>query len=90
MMPDEVQVVAGSVLAYRLFDLAYAIDLARAEEIPACTVRTGATRGRLLMTPPKAVAFGVPPVAPGLDPITINLPEPHSRPSSRSACTISE
>jgi hypothetical protein len=67
-------VTAGSILAYRLFDVAYAIDLAKAEEIWARTVRTGSSRGRLTTTPPKAIAFGVPPVA--LDMGTLSLPLP--------------
>jgi hypothetical protein len=68
-------VSAGSILAYRLFDVAYAIDLGKAEETWARTVRTGSSRGRLTTTPPKAVAFGVPPVALGLGTIALPLPE---------------
>ena len=49
-------VSAGSILAYRLFDVAYAIDLEKAEETWARTVRTGSSRGRLTTTPPKAIA----------------------------------
>ena len=68
-------VVAGSILAYRLFDVAYAIDLAQAEEIWARTVRTGSSRGRLTTTPPKAIAFGVPPVTLDLGTVTLALPD---------------
>jgi hypothetical protein len=68
-------VAAGYIIAYRLFDVAYAIDLAKAEEVWARTVRTGSSRGRLTTTPPKAVAFGVPPVALGLGTITLSLPD---------------
>jgi hypothetical protein len=68
-------VATGSILAYRLFDVAYAIDLAKAEETWARTVRTGSSRGRLTTTPPKAVAFGVPPVAIGLGTIMLSLPD---------------
>jgi hypothetical protein len=68
-------VSAGAILAYRLFDVAYAIDLAKAEETWARTVRTGSSRGRLTTTPPKAVAFGEPPVALGLGTIALALPE---------------
>jgi hypothetical protein len=68
-------VTAGSILAYRLFDVAYAIDLGKAEETWARTVRTGSSRGRLTTTPPKAIAFGVPPVALGLGAINLPLPE---------------
>jgi hypothetical protein len=80
MTPDApstagVDVDAGHILAYRLFDVAYAIDLAKAEDVWARTVRTGSTRGRLTMTPPKAVAFGVPPLALSLGTVTLALPE---------------
>ncbi|HEX2944070.1 MAG TPA: hypothetical protein VHO91_23650 [Rhodopila sp.] len=68
-------VSTGAILSYRLFDVAYEIDLAKAEEVWARTVRTGSSRGRLAMTPPKAVAFGVPPVALGLGPVTLDLPD---------------
>ena len=70
-----VTVTSGAVLSYRLFDVAYSIDLAKAEAIWAQTVRTGSSRGRLVMTPPKAVAFGVPPLALGLGPVTLDLPD---------------
>jgi hypothetical protein len=68
-------VSAGYILAYRLFDVAYAIDLGKAEETWARTVRTGSSRGRLTTTPPKAIAFGVPPVALGLGTIALPLQE---------------
>jgi hypothetical protein len=66
-------VAAGAILAYRLFDVAYAIDLRQAEESWARNVRTGSSRGRLTATLPKAVAFGVPPVAFGLGSIALPL-----------------
>jgi hypothetical protein len=70
-----VDVAAGAILAFRLFDVAFAIDLPKAEDTWARTVRTGSSRGRLTATPPKAVAFGVPPVAFGLGPVTLPLPD---------------
>ncbi len=66
-------VVSGSIIAYRLFDVAYAIDLSRAEAVWARKVRTGSTRLRLSATPAKAVAFGVPPVALALDSLALTL-----------------
>jgi hypothetical protein len=69
----ELKVVAGYIVAYQLFDVAYAIDLARAEAVWARKVRTESTRGRLNTTPAKAVAFGVPPVALGLEPVLLDL-----------------
>ncbi|MEA2744894.1 MAG: hypothetical protein QOG25_3265, partial [Acetobacteraceae bacterium] len=68
-------VSVGYILAYRLFDVAYAIDLAKAEDTWARTVRTGSSRGRLTTTPPKAISFGVPPVALGLGTVALALPE---------------
>ena len=75
MPGSDVAVTAGAILAYRLFDVAYEIDLAMAEEVWARTVRTGSSRGRLTTTPPKAVAFDVPPVALDLGVIDLDLPE---------------
>ena len=68
-MSDPV-VVSGALVAYRLFDVAYAIDLAAAEKLAS---GLGSSRKRLSATPPKAVAFGVPPVALALDPVTVTL-----------------
>ncbi|HVY15669.1 MAG TPA: hypothetical protein VHB27_10585 [Rhodopila sp.] len=69
-------VAAGAIIAYRLFDVAYAIDLGKAEANWARTVRTGISRGRLTATPAKAVTFGVPPVELTLDAVTLPLPAP--------------
>jgi hypothetical protein len=66
-------VTGGYILAYRLFDVAYQIDLAKAEAVWAREGRTGSSRGRLSATPAKAVAFGVPPVALALDPMSLDL-----------------
>ncbi len=67
-------VVAGHVTALRLFDLAYAIDLGEAERLWALQSRQGA-RSRLTGTPPKAVAFGDPPLGLVLPPIRLLLLE---------------
>jgi hypothetical protein len=69
----ELEVVSGYIVAYRLFDVAHAIDLGRVEEVWARKGRSGISRGRLNTTPAKAVAFGVPPVDLGLDPVPLNL-----------------
>ena len=65
MSQTELTVATGAIVALRLFDVAYAIDLARAEALLAGQARTP-SRSRLSTTPPKAMAFGVPPVALGL------------------------
>jgi hypothetical protein len=78
MRTREIQVVSGTVVALRLFDIADSIDLARAETLwreqahPAGTPPPG-TRGRLVSTPPKAVAFGVAPLDLALEPVRVRL-----------------
>jgi hypothetical protein len=72
MSETQLVVSAGAVIALRLFDVAYAIDLARAEALWAAQARAS-SRLRLTATPPKAMAFGVPPLALALDPVTLEL-----------------
>ena len=69
----ELVVVSGAVIASRLFDVADTIDLAKAETLWAQQLRAALSRGRLVSTPPKAVAFGVPPLDIPLDPVRIVL-----------------
>lgn len=61
---------AGAIVALRLFDIAYSIDLGRVEALTARQPGS-ASRAKLSGTPEKAVAFGVPPVVLALDPVTI-------------------
>jgi hypothetical protein len=66
------------VIAYRLFDIADSIDLAAAETLwssqqPSAGVSPPGTRGRLVSTPPKAVAFGVAPLDITLEPVRVLL-----------------
>jgi len=72
MNQAEPVVSSGAVIAFRLFDVAYAIDLAKVEQLWAARART-ASRSRLTATPPKAVAFDVPPVSLVLDPVALTL-----------------
>jgi len=72
MSEAELVVRAGAVIALRLFDVAYAIDLTRAQSLWAAQARAS-SRLRLTATPPKAMAFGVPPLALSLDPIMLEL-----------------
>ena len=58
----ELTVVSGAVIACRLFDVADTIDLGKAEDLWRERLRTSVVRSRLVFTPPKAVAFGVPPL----------------------------
>lgn len=69
----ELTVVAGQIVALRLYDIAYAIDLKRAETAWAGHAAGRAARLSLSGTPPKAVAFGVPPLDLMLDPVSLDL-----------------
>ncbi len=69
-----VSVVSGHVTALRLFDLAYAIDLGKAETLWAQQARQGA-RSKLSGTPAKAVDFGEPPLGLVLPPLILMLQE---------------
>lgn len=72
MSETNLVVRAGAVIALRLFDVAYAIDLTRAQTLWAAQARAS-SRLRLTATPPKAMAFGVPPLGLALDPVTLEL-----------------
>ena len=67
------EVRSGHIVALRLFDIAYAIDLRRVEEVWARYAGTASSRSRLQATPAKAVAFGVPPVTFNFDPIPLQM-----------------
>jgi hypothetical protein len=66
------RVSAGAITALRLFDVANAIDLVRAQTLWSAQARSGA-RARLTATPPKAVSFGEPPLGLELPPVTLTL-----------------
>ena len=70
-------VKSGAVVVLRLFDIADAIDLARAEALWAQrqdgSAGGGASRSQLSATPAKAVAFDVPPVLLPLDAVPLHL-----------------
>lgn len=70
MQSAELQVVSGTVVACRLFDVADSIDLAKAESLWTQRPRT---RGRLVTAPSKAVAFGVPPLDIPLEPMQLQF-----------------
>lgn len=71
MADGDLTVRSGQVLALRLFDLAYEIDLKRAEELWQRRAQGASARSRLIGTPPKAVSFGVPPLALELGPVAL-------------------
>src|ERR1700759_4382541 len=72
-MSDELRVQSGQVVALRLFDIAYEIDLRRAEDLWARRTQAASARSRLVGTPPKAVSFGVPPLALELGSVPLDL-----------------
>ena len=76
---------SGSVIALRLFDVAYAIDLAQVERLWAAHSRATTSRGQLANTPSKAVAFDVPPVSVTLDALQLALPSGETFSASVSA-----
>ena len=70
-MSTSLEVLSGELVAKRLFDVAFAIDLTQVERL--WTARTGASlqRKKLSSTPPKAVAFDVPPVVLELEAVAL-------------------
>ena len=69
----ELLVRAGQVTALRLFDIAYAIDLRKAEALWAAHAPRAGERRGLAGTPPKAMSFGEPPLILPLPPILLPL-----------------
>jgi hypothetical protein len=69
---SSITVRSGELVAWRLFDIAYAIDLTRAELCWFPYADEG-RRSRLSTAPPKALAFGVPPLELPLDPVNLLL-----------------
>ncbi len=62
MQDGKTTVSRGHVLALRLFDISYEIDLKLAEQLWSQRAGRDSARGRLAGTPAKAVSFGVPPL----------------------------
>ncbi len=65
------QVVSGEVISVRVLDVAYAIDLGRAQEIWQRSRGASGARKRLNVTPAKAVDYDVPPLLLVLDPLSV-------------------
>lgn len=72
-MTGGLRVAAGHVVVMRLLEVAFEIDLARAEALWAAHAAGRAARARLSGTAPKAVAFGVAPLALLLEPLILDL-----------------
>jgi hypothetical protein len=69
----EYHVRSGAVMALRLFDIAYSIDLKKIEGLSRALGRGSVGRSSLLSAPVKSLAFDVPPVLLSLPPVTIPL-----------------
>ncbi|WP_293368455.1 hypothetical protein [Nevskia sp.] len=67
------RIESGAIVALRLFDIAYAIDLAAAERLWAVHASAGSRRSQLSMTPAKAVTFDVPPVLLNMDALALEV-----------------
>src|SRR3990167_1775600 len=67
-------VVSGHVTVLRLFDVAFGIDLIKAEALWASQAGQGA-RSKLTRTPKKAVDFGEAPLSLMLPPVRLTLHE---------------
>jgi hypothetical protein len=72
-MTDGPRIGAGYVVVMRLLEVAFEIDLARAEALWSVHASGRAARARLTGTAPKAMAFGVPPLAVVLEKLTLDL-----------------
>lgn len=70
---SEIFVASGEMIAYRLFDVAYAVDLDRAEAVLEQRHGPGGVRKQLHATPPKAVAYDVPPLLLTRDPVPLTI-----------------
>ena len=69
----------GAILVLRLYDVAYAIDLARVEELAATPV----SRLRLSRAEPKAISFGTPPVELALGEVVLPAGQPRGETLAR-------
>jgi len=70
---SELHVQSGAVIALRLFDIAYSIDLKEVETLWSERLGGTSMRSRLSSAPTKALAFDVPPVLLTLDPVTLSI-----------------
>ena len=74
-MEQDLMVCSGQIIALRLFDIAYAIDLGKAETLWTSRRSSPISRTRLVTTPAKALAFETPPVLLTLDSVKIPVGE---------------
>ncbi len=70
---NELEVRDGSIVALRIFDVAYEIDLARVETLWAEHTGAAGSRRQITQAPPKALSFDVPPVILALGVIELDV-----------------
>ena len=70
---NDFHVRSGAVIALRLFDIAYSVDLGRIEELTLLKQRGATVRSSLFSAPVKSLAFDVPPVLLTLAPLTLSI-----------------
>jgi hypothetical protein len=70
---SELRVQSGAIIALRLFDIAYSIDLKRVEDLWSQGSGRSTSRSRLSSTPPKALTFDVPPVLLTMNPVMLEI-----------------
>lgn len=75
MITADLHVRSGSVIALRIFDIAYSIDLKLVESLWKPGNGGTSVRSSLASTPAKAISFDVPPVLLRLDPIALKIGE---------------
>jgi hypothetical protein len=73
MHAQALSIRSGELVALRLFDIAYGIDLTHSESLWAAHVGGSTSRTHLASTPTKAIAFEVPPLRLWLQPIELKL-----------------
>lgn len=72
-MQQDLIIHGAQIIALRLFDIAYAIDLGKAEQLWQSRGISPSTRTRLAMTPAKALSFETPPLLLTLESVELLL-----------------
>lgn len=70
-MQQDLVVQSAQIIALRLFDIAYAIDLGKAESLWQSRGISPSSRSRLATTPAKALSFETPPLLLTLEPVDL-------------------
>src|SRR3569833_1086342 len=73
MSTNGIIVQSGELVAQRLFDVAWSIQLGQAEQLWSAHLGNTGSRSRLTTTPAKALSFGVPPLLLNLEPVALDI-----------------